>query len=272
MISLFFKRREAASLKTSAARLTELSKSSEEEVRFEVAHNPNAPIEVLFDLGKEFPSRVLLNPIIPLLLLEDPNFFMTAPQQTLLAFLGAHEVTQDVIDAVVNHTNKQTRVFFARHQKTPEHILLRLAKDAEPEVREGVLSGERAPLHVLLFMLDDENTYLGNVAASALRNRFPDVWKLVERLQEWPSATNRLSEQELSRLVAGGVGLLQKIASYPWLSESILRALASSKEEELRFSVVMHPQTSMALLRELSQDPIKQISVYASRRIKQAGL
>lgn len=55
--------------------LSQLAKSEDYITRQNVAANPNTSTEILLNLGGEFPSEVMSNPIIPLLLLENPHIF-----------------------------------------------------------------------------------------------------------------------------------------------------------------------------------------------------
>ena len=55
--------------------LTELAKSKDSQTRKSVATNPNTPTEILLSLCFEFPSEVINNPVIPLLLMENPLLF-----------------------------------------------------------------------------------------------------------------------------------------------------------------------------------------------------
>ena len=57
---------------TSPETLRELARHEDCQVRQYVAKNPNTPVEVLLNICFEFPSEVINNPVIPLLLLEDP--------------------------------------------------------------------------------------------------------------------------------------------------------------------------------------------------------
>lgn len=63
----------AASPDTSPEQLRELAAISSKSISFRVAANPNTPIDVLWKLGTKFPKQLLENPVLPLLLLENPN-------------------------------------------------------------------------------------------------------------------------------------------------------------------------------------------------------
>ena len=53
--------------------LAQLAKNKDDRTRKAVAANPNTPIETLLSICFEFPVEVINNPIIPLLILENPN-------------------------------------------------------------------------------------------------------------------------------------------------------------------------------------------------------
>ena len=53
--------------------LSDLAKNEDYTTRQYVAANPNTPIEVLLSICFEFPIEVINNPIIPLLILENPD-------------------------------------------------------------------------------------------------------------------------------------------------------------------------------------------------------
>jgi hypothetical protein len=58
----------------SAGELLQLSRSQDSAVLRALAQNPSTPLSVLLRLGGGFPDEFLQNPVLPLLLLEDPLF------------------------------------------------------------------------------------------------------------------------------------------------------------------------------------------------------
>lgn len=52
--------------------LAQLAKSQDYYTRKYVAANPNTPPEILLSICREFPDEVMNNPVIPLLILENP--------------------------------------------------------------------------------------------------------------------------------------------------------------------------------------------------------
>ena len=52
-----------------------LAKSEDYPTRRSVAANPNTPTAILLNVCREFPAEVMNNPVVPLLLLENPYIF-----------------------------------------------------------------------------------------------------------------------------------------------------------------------------------------------------
>ncbi|GAX39076.1 hypothetical protein NIES4075_00270 [Tolypothrix sp. NIES-4075] len=66
---------QAAGPSTPPELLRELAESDNEAICQAVAQNSNTPTDVLLNLFAEFLLQVLNNPVLDLLLLENPNFF-----------------------------------------------------------------------------------------------------------------------------------------------------------------------------------------------------
>jgi hypothetical protein len=72
--------------------LRKLSQSSDRAIRQAVAGNPNAPIEILWELAEDFPQEVTNNPILELLTLENPDWILKYPQSKYIQVLRAIKV------------------------------------------------------------------------------------------------------------------------------------------------------------------------------------
>jgi hypothetical protein len=149
---VFRAKQEASSERSLPARLEALANHIDAEVRLLVASNPNTPVSVLLDLGQEFPSQLLKNPILPILFLEDPNFLLSIPDKTLLALLCAYEAPLMLIEYAINHPREATKCFLAANEKTPDHILEALCQGSSEEVRAHIAKNARAPLRVLRWL------------------------------------------------------------------------------------------------------------------------
>ncbi|BAY13823.1 hypothetical protein [Calothrix sp. NIES-2098] len=85
----------AKDIHTTPELLTELAGHEDLQVRQAVAGNPNAPIDVLFQLAGEFPQEFLENPILPLLQLENPEFHTLIPYSVIQIILACEDTPED---------------------------------------------------------------------------------------------------------------------------------------------------------------------------------
>ena len=76
---------------TSPERLQELATSPDPAIRQAVAANPNTPLETLWQLAREFPHQFWENPILPLLVLEQPDFIDEIPSRYLTKLITETE-------------------------------------------------------------------------------------------------------------------------------------------------------------------------------------
>lgn len=136
---------EAANVKTSSTRLVELAQHSIELARL-VANNPNAPAEVLKELGmsadvatrhlvatnpntpretliellNEFPKAVLSNPRFPVLCSESSQLLHQIPLSTLRLIVRLNIAPKSLLQWVENHSDPEilatVKPNFATHQ------------------------------------------------------------------------------------------------------------------------------------------------------------
>ena len=120
--------REAVDPTATPERLTELADAPDPAVRRAVASNPNTPLPVLYALAVEFAAEVLANPVLPLLMLEDPNLLVRAPAATVLALLRSDSITAPMLAQAAVHPDHDVQRAVASHPMTPGAILERLAR------------------------------------------------------------------------------------------------------------------------------------------------
>lgn len=97
-ISTELARAVAANPNAPSKLLEKLSKFDDLEIRQNVTLNPNTATNILFKLGKDFPQELLNNPILTLLLLENPNFIENIPTDTFIELLLVANVPQVFMD------------------------------------------------------------------------------------------------------------------------------------------------------------------------------
>src|SRR5262245_57514620 len=119
---------EARDPKTSPERLAALAKSDDIEVRWAVTQNPNTPVEVLFTLGAELPDALLQNPLLTLLLLEQPTLMYEMPKETAGALLLVPTLPVGWLKALARHRDVEVCSAVARHLRAPPEALEDLAR------------------------------------------------------------------------------------------------------------------------------------------------
>jgi hypothetical protein len=159
---------EASDPKTKSARLVELSQSTEASIVNAVAKNPSTPIETLLLLAERCPSIFLENPVLPLLLLEDPTFLHAAAPEAAQALLRVPSVPTWVSDSLTSNPNTSIRATVAGNANTPIPILELLATDQNEEVRSGVAANANTPIPILELLSTDQHPDVRyNVAGNA---------------------------------------------------------------------------------------------------------
>jgi hypothetical protein len=119
-------RQEAADPAAPPARLREIHREqgcfrgrdvsrSQQRVLDALARNPNTPPEVLRELAGTFPDAFLRNPVLPLLLLEDPDFLAPVRPGTLKRLLMRVDVPSLLLAALTHHASGDIADAARRH-------------------------------------------------------------------------------------------------------------------------------------------------------------
>ncbi|MBW4600863.1 MAG: hypothetical protein KME29_15005 [Calothrix sp. FI2-JRJ7] len=140
-----------------------------------VTANPNTPTEILCNLGKRFPLQFLKNPILSLLVLENPNFFRQIPLNTLYSLRDyildqyySNKTNQDVeiykglapdfvLQQLIKDYDSSIRYCVAKHPNTPLNFLEQLATDEYKSTRCAVARNLNTPVHVLEKLAADKS-------------------------------------------------------------------------------------------------------------------
>lgn len=91
----------AGNSSTDSRLLRELAASNDLAIQAEIIVNPNTPCDLLVQLGAKFPQLFLWNPVLLLLILENPNLFSDIPGFTLLKALMNYFICLAAAEKVV---------------------------------------------------------------------------------------------------------------------------------------------------------------------------
>jgi hypothetical protein len=116
-------RERAMDSTTSAEELEELAASPDRETRQRVVQNMNTSPQVLLRLAREFPHEFIENPVLPLLLLENPGYIAGMTEYDLLETLR-HDPTPEIFfeAAIARKTGKIADVLM-NHSQTTEQVI-----------------------------------------------------------------------------------------------------------------------------------------------------
>lgn len=146
--------KEALNENTPPQRLAELANSEDKTIRRTIAVNPNTPVTILKELFKDFPLEIFENPVLSLLLLENPDFFYELYQAHSNIFLE-QGLPEFFIAWGVKHSNKEVRIAVARSPQTPQEFLEKLAFDSNYNVRCRVAENVKTPIDLLEYLAQD---------------------------------------------------------------------------------------------------------------------
>src|SRR5262249_19144614 len=126
-----------------------------------VAQNPNLPVDSLFQLGYFFPEDFWRNPLIPLLLLEKPDLFLTLSFDLGGALLTAPTIPEDCLTLAAQSKEEKIKILVAKNPKTPRRALQRLyeescaKKNMNSDIKDELALNPATPEDVLLSLAEE---------------------------------------------------------------------------------------------------------------------
>jgi hypothetical protein len=163
---------EAKDPNTRPTRLAELSQSKDPCVVEAVAKNPGTPPERLLLLAQKYPAQFLENPVLPLLLLENPNALHAlkkgAARELLRVSAGPPAW---LFGALAAHADEYVRSCIAESPNTPIATLELLAIDSHENVRSRVAANLKTPMATLELLASDPHSYVSQRVIKNLRQR-----------------------------------------------------------------------------------------------------
>jgi len=255
-----------------------------------LARNPNTPPADLLRLAGRYWADFLENPVLPLLLLEDPGLPHRLPLRVLRALVRRQEVPPLILQTLARHPDREVREGAKFHVSA-----LAAENEAEPadwhqQLRQELekLPAQRATLPELLdldvvpaWLLEALAATNSSGLRTALLNssKRPDaspvlkqVGSLLKRAygerrtepyvskygsydQTWLEGRAPLTEAEVRRLMNSGLAWQMRIVQQRSLPPDVLAQLARSPHIRVRRLVAGHPQLTPALALTLGSGP-----------------
>ena len=134
--------------KASPELLEKLSHSSDKATRAFVTANPNIPTADYIRLGSQFPEEFLANPILDLLLFENPVLLYELPDNLLIQVLRRPSCPHDFLVWAAQHGSEKVQLAVAMNAKAPEESTVRLQKSSYRAVKDVVSSKQTLQVNI----------------------------------------------------------------------------------------------------------------------------
>lgn len=228
----------------------------------EVAANPNTPVDLLLKLAARQFDAFLANPVLPLLLLEDPGFLLKLSPASLRRLLRREQLPETLLTSLLRHGDAEVRDSAALHVQQAK------SDDDHGDAVRRCLAESRAETAALpeLFDLGLVPAWLSEPLAGTPKAELRDfVVSVLERSPEADTAAlgklyrragaalprpgkpsrpdSNLGAEEMRRLATGGPWGRGVAARHPNTPPDSLARLARDPVLAVRVSALRHPFT-----------------------------
>ena len=244
--------------------LTKLSHSSDRSTRSKVTANTNTPTADYVRLGQQFPKEFLANPVLDLLLLENPGLLSELPAALLTRIAKTESCPETFLVWASSHSVEKVQLAVAMNAKAPTAALDTLQASVFKKVRtsllpmEGAFEGDpeaafREKVREWLASLSAEDAFeawdkkdIGlaqfthlSVSVRLARAFFANIhdWRRQDPMYKFGVNTTRI-----------------KIAGNPKTPPAILSALARDDLYEVRAQTARNPRAPAKALKILAKD------------------
>lgn len=152
--------------------LKELGQNPPQDLVLALLSNPNTPTEILWRLGHRAPEALLENPVLPLLLMENPRIFAEMQPETALK-LVTHPKAWDELLLLATQGRPFIRLALTQLPSPPKMVLDKLMRDRNPHIRLA------ASLHILQ-LTEPETDWMDRADAHVvafLKGLTPSTWE-----------------------------------------------------------------------------------------------
>ena len=242
----------------SATKLAELARSHDREICQSVARHPNTSPKTLKQLFQRFPKAVLENPIIDLLVLENPNFFSELFNSNPDCF-NCDRLPLFYLEWALNSSDLYILDRIAASDFTPEEILFKLALNEDPSIRYAVANNLPVSDKVANILVKDTDRAVLSLLAKNPKISSEILDKLSHHQYEIvrinvAANQNIANKTALKLLKDENLDVIKNLAQNPHVSEEILNKLAEHESEVIRVAVASNSNISEKIAIALSKD------------------
>lgn len=151
--------------------LAKLAYDLDKEIRAAVTNNPNTPSDILWTLGAEFPEKLLSNPVLELLFLENPELLETIPRETAIALLKHEKAPEWLLVQAIKTKDKDFCYVVARNSGIPDRILEKLAKEGDALIRISIAKNPSTSIDLLKKLVQDPINFVSVAAAKQITKK-----------------------------------------------------------------------------------------------------
>lgn len=223
--------------------LTKLASDRNKITQKAVASNPNTPTEILMKLGVKFPQEFLNNPIFELLLLENPNFILAMPVETLKSILKLKELPEYILILASQHLDKKVVLAVANNPLTSRAILERLSESPHQKVADAAKLHVNYPTEITEEMILLPSVVLGPFLKKSQLGTDYNYEMRLGFIEAIPLFLLSLITFEARLTLAGNFRI----------PLSYLEVLAKDAEFQVRAEVAKNPNTTITMLRDLAK-------------------
>lgn len=225
-----------------------------------VAKNPNAPTDTLLMLGFLLPADFIQNPILPLLILENPNF-IDKNYNTQIAIACHPETPVNILKYLMESGRPGVLKYIAQNPNTPVEFLEKMAEEAirKPitldETPEGIAKNPKTPAHIL----EKLAVYMNNIKIDPIwftENSEECQFNLAIALAEHPNTSAYIWEQLVS---SQNPSIRQYLVKYYNLPVTLLERLAKDSNKYVRLAIAEKTTNPHHIIRQLAQDKDRQV-------------
>jgi hypothetical protein len=231
--------RQASDVNTPPEQLRRLA-AQDTAIAQKVAQNPSTDLELLLELGAQFPTELLNNPIFPLLMLENPALLTQMPITTLRSILRLEEVPVRFLNWAAAHPDPTIQRIVVQHRSTPKAAIEVLAESSDSWVKETVA------YHRLYAEEVSQREWKRNAFTALSKLKFKQNKVTARKLVDLASVPEFLIEQF-------GWECRVEVAKGRQLSMRVLERLATDLIHDVRWAIAANPQTPPRLLEKFAK-------------------